>query len=73
MPFTNDDVPYTIFHRGNGVLIVRVHSQTSQGRPLPDASFTFKPGEPQYDVWQRIYNELHPDDPVGPRRQWREQ
>lgn len=64
MTVATEEVPYTILHRGDGVLVVRVHSQTRQGRKLPDTSFTFKPGDPQYESWQRIYNENHPDDPV---------
>lgn len=55
-----DDLPYTIIHRGEGVLIVRVHSTDSDGIPLPDAVFTFRPGEPQYESWRRIYNECNP-------------
>ena len=65
MTVATDEVPYTILHRGDGVLVVRVHSETRQGRKLPDSSFTFKPGDPQYETWQRIYNENHPDAPVG--------
>ena len=64
MSASTDEVPYTIINRGDGVLVVRVHSQTRQGRRLPDTSFTFKPGDPQYESWQRIYNENHPDAPV---------
>ena len=64
MSVAAEEVPYTIIHRGDGVLVVRVHSQTRQGRKLPDTSFTFKPGDPQYESWQRIYNENHPDAPV---------
>jgi len=35
------------------VVLVRVHSCNRQGRRLPDAVFTFRKGEPQYDYWQR--------------------
>ena len=65
MSVATDEVPYTIINRGDGVLVVRVHSQTRQGRKLPDTSFTFKPGDPQYESWLRIYNEIHPDAPVN--------
>ena len=64
MSVAAEEVPYTIINRGDGVLVVRVHSQTRQGRKLPDTSFTFKPGDPQYESWQRIYNENHPDAQV---------
>ncbi|MEN6458708.1 MAG: hypothetical protein ABFC63_07235 [Thermoguttaceae bacterium] len=37
----------------NGVVLVRVHSCNRQGRRLPDAVFTFRKGEPQYDYWRR--------------------
>ena len=65
MSVATDEVPYTIINRGDGVLVVRVHSQTRQGRKLPDTSFPFKPGDPQYESWLRIYNEIHPDAPVN--------
>ena len=64
MSVATDEVPYTFIYRGEGVLVVRVHPQTRQGRKLPDTSFTFKPGDPQYESWRQIYNESHPDDPV---------
>ena len=64
MTVAAEEVPYTIINRGDGVLVVRVHSQTRQGRKLPDTSFTFKPGDPQYESWQRIYNENNPNNPV---------
>ena len=38
---------------GNDAVLVRVHSRNRQGRRLPDAVFTFRKGEPQYDYWQR--------------------
>ncbi len=37
----------------DNVVLVRVHSCSRQGRRLPDAVFTFRKGEPQYDYWQR--------------------
>ena len=64
MSVATDEVPYTIIHRGDGVLVVRVHSKARNGRPLPDTSFTFKPGDPQYESWKNIYNESHPDCPI---------
>jgi hypothetical protein len=38
---------------GNDAVLVRVHSCNRHGRRLPDAVFTFRRGEPQYDYWQR--------------------
>jgi hypothetical protein len=46
--------------RGNdGVVFVRVRSaKTVSDRPLPDAVFTFRPGDPQYEFWsQRLEDE----------------
>lgn len=36
----------------NGVVFVRVHSSDRVGQPLPDAVFTFRPGDPQYEFWK---------------------
>jgi hypothetical protein len=37
--------------RDDGAVLVRVHSSNRQGRPLPDAVFAFRCGDPQYDYW----------------------
>jgi hypothetical protein len=37
--------------RDDGTVLVRVHSSNRQGRPLPDAVFAFRYGDPQYDYW----------------------
>ena len=37
--------------RRDGSVLVRVHSYDRNGRPLPDAVFTFRPGDPQYNYW----------------------
>lgn len=34
-----------------GAILVRVHSDDSCGRALPDAVFTFRNGDPQYEFW----------------------
>ena len=39
--------------RGDGAVLVRVHSSDRQGRQLPDAVFTFRLGDPQYDYWEQ--------------------
>jgi hypothetical protein len=40
--------------RNNGTIIVRVHSfEKATGLPLPDAVFTFRRGDPQYEYWNR--------------------
>ena len=35
----------------DGNVLVRVHSCAGDGRELPDAVFTFRRGDPQYDFW----------------------
>jgi hypothetical protein len=42
-----------IERRPNGVLIVRMLSKRNCPNPLPDAVFTFRVGDPQYDYWHR--------------------
>ncbi|MCE5268314.1 MAG: hypothetical protein LLG00_10560 [Planctomycetaceae bacterium] len=44
---------WDIERTSDDVLLVRVHSFNRQGRKLPDAVFTFRKGEPQYDYWKR--------------------
>ena len=34
-----------------GIVLVRVHSSDRCGNPLPDAVFTFRRGDPQYEHW----------------------
>ncbi len=36
-----------------GTVLVRVHSSDRCGNPLPDAVFTFRRGDPQYEYWAR--------------------
>jgi hypothetical protein len=44
---------WEVQRRKDGALLVRVHSCDRQGRQLPDAVFTFRSGDPQYDYWER--------------------
>jgi len=44
---------WLIERRPDGALLVRVPSTGSYGNGLPDAVFTFRAGEPQYDYWRR--------------------
>ena len=39
--------------RADSVIIVRVPSTGQYGSHLPDAVFTFRPGDPQYSFWLR--------------------
>ncbi len=61
--------PYMIeILRGNA-LKVKIRSKPIQGVTPPDAVFTFRIGEPQYEVWFRRYREqearLHLEKKVG--------
>lgn len=38
--------------RQDGAVLVRVRSLDKQGRPLPDAVFAFRVGDPQYGFWE---------------------
>ena len=47
---------YVVERPNRAVLIVRMRSKPrADGRQLPDASFTFRYGDPQYDLWERRY------------------
>ena len=39
--------------RKDGAVLVRVHSLDRNGRQLPDAVFTFRVGDPQYNYWSQ--------------------
>jgi hypothetical protein len=46
----------TIESRANGVMLVRVRSR--RDHTLPEAVFTFRVGDPQYEYWkQRLANQ----------------
>jgi hypothetical protein len=51
------DPRYIIERPNNSLLVVRMISQPYQGKDLPDAQFTFRIGEPQFDVWLARYFE----------------
>ena len=42
---------WDVERRDDETVLVRVHSSNRQGRPLPDAVFAFRYGDPQYDYW----------------------
>lgn len=54
---------FTIERKANGVLLVRVHSRDSEGRDLPDAVFTFRPNDPQYEIWAQKFNDQNSTKP----------
>lgn len=43
--------------RNDGAVLVRVHSTDDSGNPLPDAVFTFRRGDPQYERWENRLRE----------------
>jgi len=45
---------WEVERRNDGAVLVRVHSADRYGRPLPDAVFAFRVGDPQYDYWDRL-------------------
>lgn len=48
---------WDVQRRNDGAVLVRVHSCDRQGRPLPDAVFAFRLGDPQYDYWEQQLRE----------------
>ena len=44
---------WDVERRADGAVLVRVHSSDKRGDPLPDAVFTFRRGEPQYERWDQ--------------------
>jgi hypothetical protein len=45
----------TLERRADGAVIVRVHSKVTTEAALPDAVFSFRAGDPQYDYWERQF------------------
>lgn len=48
---------WDIERRNDGAVLVRVHSADKSGNRLPDAVFTFRRGDPQYEYWERQLRE----------------
>lgn len=48
-----DSDSWDIERRGDGAVIVRMHSSDRLGRSLPDAVFTFRNGDPQFSYWEQ--------------------
>jgi hypothetical protein len=46
---------WDVDRRRDGAVLVRVHSTDRDGRLLPDAVFTFRSGDPQYNYWIEKY------------------
>ena len=45
------DQRVTVAQRGDGTVVVRVHSEDTGSHRLPDAVFAFRCGDPQYSYW----------------------
>jgi hypothetical protein len=48
---------WDVERRSDGAVIVRVQSRAPVEPPLPDAVFTFREGDPQFEYWQERYFE----------------
>ncbi|MGD0383123.1 MAG: hypothetical protein ABSA77_06340 [Thermoguttaceae bacterium] len=46
---------WDVDRRQDGAVLVRVHSSDRNGQRLPDAVFTFRLGDPQYNYWEEKY------------------
>jgi hypothetical protein len=44
--------------RPDGAILVRVPSRSQCDRPLPDAVFAFRAGDPQFDFWQQQFAQI---------------
>lgn len=49
--------PYFIELQKGNTLLVRMPSKPFQGKQLPDAVFTFRVGDPQYEIWADRYTQ----------------
>lgn len=58
-PTTMEPHSVDVEQRGDGAVLVRMHSRDSRGQPLPDAVFTFRRGDPQYEYWDAKCREQH--------------
>ena len=54
---------WQIMRRADGALLVRVPSRRDQSPPLPDAVFTFRDGDPQFDFWHEQLVRQEADQP----------
>jgi hypothetical protein len=48
---------YSVERRVDGAVIVRVASRDRGPETLPDAVFTFRLGDPQYQYWDQLLRE----------------
>lgn len=48
---------WKIERRDDGVLVVRIPSESRNGQTLPDAAFSFRMGDPQYKLWEERFRQ----------------
>lgn len=48
---------WKIERRDDGVLVVRIPSKDRGPLTLPDATFSFRLGDPQYKLWEQRFKE----------------
>jgi hypothetical protein len=51
---------YSVERRSDGAVIVRVASRQRGRDTLPDAVFTFRAGDPQYQYWEEVLAKRQP-------------
>jgi hypothetical protein len=56
----------TLERRADGAVIVRVPSRSTGATTLPDAVFSFRAGDPQYDYWERQLRLRQTAEPLPP-------
>jgi hypothetical protein len=55
---TDSNNMWKIERRSDGAVVVRVPSPDGGDRPIPDAVFAFRQGDPQYIYWdERLRNQ----------------
>ncbi|MDO5553033.1 MAG: hypothetical protein Q4G68_04675 [Planctomycetia bacterium] len=52
-----EEEKYQIELLNGKILRVRIPSKPFNGHRLPDAVFTFREGDPQYEMWSQRYKE----------------
>ena len=51
------EMSWIIERRDDSVLLVRIPSENRNGERLGDAVFSFRPGDPQYNLWEKRFND----------------
>ncbi len=56
---------WVVERRADGVVLVRVRSRPAGASTLPDAVFTFRPGDPQYRQWEQRATTSQPNPAIN--------